>query len=368
MGLPKRKVEAGVEYEGTILNDLRSMILDAKRATAVMVNANITILYWRIGQRVLDGLPQQDRADYGAKIVASIAMELEREFGASFSEKNLRHMLKFVEIFPDEKIVSALRRQLSWTHLKALIYIQDPLKRSFYLEMVKLEGWSTRVLQQKVDGMLFERTAISRKPEKLIHQELLRLREDGSLSPDLVFRDPYVLDFLGLKNAYNERDLEQAILRELETFLLELGIGFSFVARQKRMVIDHEDHTLDLLFFHRRLKRLVAVELKLGKFKAAYKGQMELYLRWLEAYEQGPDENSPLGLILCGTSSGEAIELLKLDDAGIRVAEYLTELPSRAVLGATLQAAITHARAALERATEDGTAPRAEGPVRGCPE
>ena len=352
MGIAKKQVEAMVDPETDLFHDLKAMILEAKNATAAIVNANITTLYWRIGQRVQEVLLQQEQTGYGARIVASIAKRLERDFGSSFGEKNIRHMLKFVEIFPDEQIVYALRRQLSWTHFRAIIYIQDPLKRSFYLEMSKLEGWSTRVLQQKVDGMLFERTAVSKKPELLIHRELSKLREEGSLSPDLVFRDPYVLDFLGLKNAYNERDLEQAILRELETFLLELGIGFSFVARQKRMVIDNEDHTLDLLFFHRRLKRLVAVELKLGKFKAAYKGQMELYLRWLEAYEQGPGENSPLGLILCGSSSSEAIELLRLDDAGIRVAEYLTELPSRALLGEKLQAAITHARAVLERATE----------------
>lgn len=175
--------------------------------------------------------------------------------------------------------------------------------------------------------MLFERTAVARKPEELIHKELSVLREEGSLSPDLVFRDPYVLNFLGLHDTYSEQDLEQAILRELETFLLELGTGFTFVARQKRMVIDNEDHSLDLLFYHRRLKRLVAVELKLGKFKAAYKGQMELYLRWLEVHEQGSGEESPLGLILCGATSHEAVELLRLDEAGFRVAEYLTELP-----------------------------------------
>ena len=334
--------------ETSLLQDLRTLIMETRQAFAATVNAGLTTLYWRLGKRVQEDLLQQNRAEYGAAVVGSVARQLEADFGASFGEKNLRHMLKFVEVFPDEQIVYALRRQLSWSHFRTLIYLQDPLKRSFYLEMAKMEGWSTRTLHRNIDGMLFERTAVSRKPEKLIHKELSILREEGSLSPDLVFRDPYVLDFLGLKDTYSEQDLEQAILRELETFLLELGIGFSFVARQKRMVIDNEDHSLDLLFYHRRLKRLVAVELKLGKFKAAYKGQMELYLRWLEVHEQGPEEESPLGLILCGSTSHEAVELLRLDEAGIRVAEYLTELPPREMLEQKLHSAIAHARAALE--------------------
>ena len=334
--------------ETSLLQDLRTLIMETRQAFAATVNAGLTTLYWRLGKRVQEDLLQQNRAEYGAAVVGSVARQLEADFGASFGEKNLRHMLKFVEVFPDEQIVYALRRQLSWSHFRTLIYLQDPLKRSFYLEMAKMEGWSTRTLHRNIDGMLFERTAVSRKPEKLIHKELSILREEGSLSPDLVFRDPYVLDFLGLKDTYSEQDLEQAILRELETFLLELGIGFSFVARQKRMVIDNEDQSLDLLFYHRRLKRLVAVELKLGKFKAAYKGQMELYLRWLEVHEQGPEEESPLGLILCGSTSHEAVELLRLDEAGIRVAEYLTELPPREMLEQKLHSAIAHARAALE--------------------
>jgi predicted nuclease of restriction endonuclease-like (RecB) superfamily len=344
----KHAMETGTTESG-LLQDLRTLILETRQAFASTVNAGLTTLYWRLGRRVQEDLLQQNRAEYGAAIIISVARQLEADFGTSFGEKNLRHMLKFAEVFPDEQIVYALRRQLSWSHFRTLIYLQDPLKRSFYTEMTKLEGWSTRTLHRNIDGMLFERTAVARKPEKLIHKELSVLREEGSLSPDLVFRDPYVLNFLGLSDTYSEQDLEQAILRELETFLLELGIGFTFVARQKRMVIDNEDHSLDLLFFHRRLKRLVAVELKLGKFKAAYKGQMELYLRWLEVHEQGPGEESPLGLILCGATSHEAVELLRLDEAGIRVAEYLTELPPREMLEKKLHAAITHARAALER-------------------
>src|ERR1019366_5953390 len=185
-----------------------------------------------------------------------------------------------------QQIVVSLIRQLSWTHFIALLPIKNPLQRDFCAELCRAEGWSVSRLQQKIDSMLFERTAVSRKPEELAHKELDALRNDDQWMPDMAFRDPYILDFLKLSDSYSERDLETAILRDIEAFLLEMGSGFSFVTRQKRMVIDGEDHTLDLLFYHRRLRRLVAVELKLGKFKAAYKGQMELYLHWREENEQ----------------------------------------------------------------------------------
>jgi len=203
-------------------------------------------------------------------------------------------------------------------------------------------------LRKKIDGMLYERTAISKKPKKLIEKDLAALRGEDRLTPDLVFRDPYFLDFLGLKDTFSEKNLETAILREMESFILELGAGFSFVARQKRITVDNEDYYLDLLFFHRKLKRLIAIELKLGKFKAAYKGQMELYLRWLEKYEKEPGEEIPLGLILCAGKTSEQIELLQLDKSGIKVAEYMTELPKRELLEQKLHKAVELARKRLE--------------------
>jgi predicted nuclease of restriction endonuclease-like (RecB) superfamily len=257
-------------------------------------------------------------------------------------------MVRFAEAFPDPEIVSALGRQLGWTHFRSLIYLDDPLKRDFYAEMCRLERWSTRTLDRKIAGMLFERTALSRKPAALAHQELAALRDEDRLTPDLVFRDPYVLDFLGLKDTFAEKDLEAAILRELEAFLLELGAGFTFVARQKRITVDAEDYYLDLLFYHRKLRRLVAVELKLGSFKAADKGQMELYLRWLEKHEMEPGDEPPLGLILCAGKSDQHVELLQLDHSGIRVAAYLTELPPRPLLERRLREAAGRARAQLE--------------------
>lgn len=201
-------------------------------------------------------------------------------------------MIQFATVFSDEQIVVSAMRQLSWTHFIALIPLKSELQREFYLELCKAEGWNVKTLRDKVNSMLYERTAISKRPDELIKQELRTLRYQNKMSPDLVFRDPYLLEFLNLRDTYSERNLEDALLRELERFILELGLGFSFVERQKRMIIDGEDFKLDLLFYHRKLKRLIAIELKLGRFKAAYKGQMELYLRWLERYEMEEGENT----------------------------------------------------------------------------
>ncbi|MHB8225558.1 PDDEXK nuclease domain-containing protein, partial [Acidithiobacillus sp.] len=215
------------------------------------------------------------------------------------------------------------------------------------------ERWSTRTLQERLDSLLFERTALSRQPEELLATELASLRQSGQITPALLLKDPYVLDFLGLQDRYLEKDLEDAILRELEQFLLELGAGFSFVARQKRIQIDHDDFYIDLLFYNRRLKRLVVIDLKLGDFKAADKGQMELYLRWLAKHEQEPGEAPPLGIILCSGKKQEQIELLELDASGIHVAEYLTQLPPKALLQQKLHDAIERSRQRLENGGDE---------------
>lgn len=173
------------------------------------------------------------------------------------------------------------------------------------------------------------------------------LRAEDKLTPDLVFCDPYFLDFLGLKDRYLEKDVEDAIIRELENFILELGIGFTFIERQKRIQVDNDDHYLDLLFYHRGLQRLVAIDLKLRDFQPADKGQMELYLRWLARYEQKSGEGSPLGLILCAGSKHETVELLELEKSGIRVASYWTKLLPRKQLQRKLHEALLHARERL---------------------
>ncbi|AAM05798.1 TPA: DUF1016 domain-containing protein [Methanosarcina acetivorans] len=328
-----------------LLEDIRHMIEATRSAVATTVNAGLTTLYWNIGKRIHEEILKGERAEYGQEIVASLGRELATEYGNGFSEKNLRRMIQFAEVFPEEKIVAALRRQLSWTHFKTLIPIEDLLKRDFYAEMCRVERWSTRTLQERIDSMLYERTAISRKPEEVIRHELANLREQDQLTPELVFRDPHVLDFLGLKDLYLEKDLEDAILRELEFFLLELGVGSAFVARQRRTQIDDEDFYIDSLFYHRSLHRLIATDLKFGNFRAEFKGQMELYLRWLDKYERQPGEESPLGIILCAGKKEEQIELLELNRFGIHVAEYLTELLPRELLAERLQHAVKRTKA-----------------------
>ncbi|AKB28171.1 Putative cytoplasmic protein [Methanosarcina siciliae T4/M] len=330
-----------------LLEDIRHMIEATRSAVAATVNAGLTMLYWNIGKRINEEILKGERAEYGQEIVASLGRELASEYGNGFSVKNLRRMIQFSEVFPEEIVVTLLR-QLSWSHFLVLVPLKDPLQREFYAEMCRIERWSVRTLRKQIDSMLYERTAISRKPEEVIRHELANLRDKDRLTPELVFRDPYVLDFLGLKDRYLEKDLEDAILRELESFLLELGVGFAFVARQRRIQIDDDDFYIDLLFYHRPLHRLIAIDLKLGNFKAEYKGQMELYLRWLDKYERQPGEESPLGIILCAGKKEEQIELLELNSSGIHVAEYLTELPPRELLAERLQRAVKTAQARLE--------------------
>lgn len=348
-----KAIAAGNAASQDLLTDIRQLIGQSREQLATAVNSALTLLYWHIGRRIRSEVLKGERAEYGEQIVASLSQQLVSDYGRGFSNKNLRHMLRFAEVFPGEEIVYALSRQLSWTHLRSLIYINDPLKREFYINMCQAERWSTRTLQGRLDSMLFERTALSRKPDAVLIAELSALRETGEVTPNFLFKDPYVLDFLQLNDRYLEKDLEDAILRELENFLLELGAGFTFVARQKRLQIDNDDFYIDLLFYNRRLKRLVAIDLKLGDFKAADKGQMELYLRWLAKYEQEPGEASPLGIILCSGKKQEQIELLELDQTGIHVAEYLTELPPKAVLQQKLHDAIRNSRHRLGEQTEE---------------
>jgi len=346
----------------SLVRDLGQMIETAQREVAVAANASLTTLYWEVGKHVRTEALEGRRAEYGGQIVAALGLELQSRYGRSFGEKSLRHMIRFAEVFPDPAIVSALRRQLSWTHLKQLIYVSDRLKRDFYVEMCRIEGWSTRILTQKMAGMLYERTALSKRPEALIRRELRVLRETGDVSPAIVFQDPYMLDFLQLADSFSEKDLESAILRDLERFLLEIGSGFAFVERQKRITLDNDDYYIDLLFFHRRMRRLVAIELKIGDFKPADSGQMELYLRWLDKHERQTSEESPLGIILCAGKKRETVEYLDLDARGIHVAEYLTELPARELLGERLRRAIEVARNRL--ALRSGGRPIASGRPR----
>ena len=337
-----------VKAPGTrLLADLRGMISQARAHAARSVNATLVMLYWRLGRRIRQDVLRQRRAAYGEEIVATLSQQLTVEFGRGFGRRSLFNMIRFAEIFPDATIVQSLIAQLGWTHFTLLLALDDPLKRDFYAEMARVERWSVRKLRAKIDSMLFERTALSRKPAKLAAQELAALREHDRLTPDLVFRDPYLLDFLGLKDTYAEKDLEAAILRDMESFILELGVGFAFLERQKRITVDGDDHHLDLLFFHRQLQRLVAIELKLGDFKPAHKGQMELYLRWLDQHERRAGEETPIGLILCAGKKEETVRLLDMEGSGIHVASYWVEALPREQLERKLHQAVALARRRL---------------------
>ena len=326
-----------------LLSDLRRLIESARQRIATVAYSTQTLLCWHLGRRILRESLQGGRAAYGKQILVTVSRELTAGYGRGFSHPEITRMVQFAQLFPDEAIVVTLSQQLSWSHVHALLPIKDPLAREFYAEMCRVERWDVRTLRLKIGGMLFQRTALSRRPDAVISAEIAKLR-DGQMSPDLVFRDPYLLDLLGLKGAYSERDLESAILREIEGVMLELGNGFTFVARQKRMSVGKDDFHLDLLFFHRHLRRLIAVELKLESFQPAHVGQMELYLRWLDKHERAPGEEAPIGLILCASADAEQVELFQLDAKSIRVSEYLTELPPLSLLRARLHQAIEHAR------------------------
>lgn len=327
--------------------EIRQLIESTKSQVAVTVNSAMTIMYWRIGDRINREVLRGERAAYGKQIVATLSRQLTEEYGKGFDSKNLHRMMQFANVFPDEEIVAPLARQLSWSHFLQVISIADDLKRNFYITMAVDQKWSRRTLKAKIDSMLYERTAIAKMPDEVIAHDLEELKKERRMSADLVFHDPYFIDFLGLGNCYSEKELESAIVADLQNFIIELGNDFAFMARQKRISIDDEDYYIDLLFYHRRLRCLVAIDLKLGKFQAAYKGQMELYLRWLEKYEMLEGENKPIGLILCAGKNEEHIELMHLDESNIRVAEYLTQLPARSVLETKLQQAIERARTRL---------------------
>ena len=338
----------------SLVDDLRQIINQTRSRVAINVNAELTLMYWHIGERINREVLGNERAEYGKQIVLTVSRQLQLEYGdKGFEPRTIRRMMQFASLFPDLQIVTPLVTQLSWTHFLLVMPIKDPLAREFYLTMAANQRWSKRTLEAKIDGMLYERTAIATKPDELIKQELTELRENNVLTPDLVFKSPYFLEFTGLKGMYSEKSLEDSLVAHLEQFILELGNGFTFVERQKRMIIDGEDFYLDLLFYHRRLHRLIAIDLKLGKFKAQYKGQMELYLRWLEAHEMEPGAGPPLGRLLCTEGGDEQIELLQLDKSGIKVAQYMTELPSKELLQRQLHKGLEAARQRWENLTEN---------------
>lgn len=330
-----------------LTQEIVSLVHAAKQRAAIAVNAELTLLYWSVGQRIRQEILKGERAEYGQNIISNLSQTLTQHFGKGWSKRNLAQMIKFAEIFTDAQIVQTLSAKLSWSHFIQLLSIEDQLKREFYLSMAVQERWSTRTLDERIGSMLFERTAISKKPDETILHELQQLKEQGIVHQQLLLKDPYILDFLDLNDRYLEKDLEDAILRDIEQFLLELGSGFTFIARQKRIQIDEDDFYIDLLFYNRKLKRLVAIDLKTEKFRHSHKSQMELYLRWLAKYEQEEGENPPLGIIFCTSKKHEQIELLDLESSDIHVAEYMTVLPPKEILEQRLHLAMERAKQRL---------------------
>lgn len=336
---PARRVSAQTRAPADDLVERVSLLVDeARQAVASYANTTSTMAYWRVGSLIDSEVLDRERADYGAQIVVTLSRQLVGRYGRNFEEKNLRRMVQFARLFPDPEIVVTLSRQLSWSHFLALLPLRSEEARAFYAQEALTARWTVRELRAAIRRKAYERREIANAQV-----------ESGSMVPGDTFSDPYLLDFLGLHDGYSEADLEAAILRDLEAFLLEVGTGFSFVERQKRMIIDGDDFHLDLLFYSRPLRRLVAVELKLGKFDARHEGQMKLYLKWLNRYERQEGEEAPIGLILCTEASREQIELLEMHKDGIVVAEYWTALPPKAELEQRLAAILRDARERLAR-------------------
>lgn len=324
--------------EQSLFNELSQLIEQSQRQVVAQTNSTLTILFWHIGNRINKEILQNKRAEYSKQIVSTLSTQLKAEYGRNFELRNLRRMLQFSEQFPDEQLVLVLSRQLSWSHFVELLPLKSQEAKLFYAQVAANQSLGIRDLRKQISIKSFERTGIANLQNSSNHPAIHNN-----------FKDPYFLDFLGLQNTYLEKDLEEAILRELEAFILELGNGFAFIERQKRMIIDGEDFHLDLLFYHRNLRRLVAIELKLGKFEAKHKGQMELYLKWLDRYEKKEGELPPVGLILCAESRREQIELLEMHKDGIMVAEYWTELPPKKELEKKIHNILIEAKERIER-------------------
>lgn len=327
-----------------LYSDVYHIVERSRQRLATTINAEICMMHWQIGKRIKDDVLYNQRAEYGKQIVKNLAEQLTQRFGKGWSDRKLLHCIRAAYTFTKDEIVYAVRTQLTWTHLRSLMFIDDQLKRKFYMEMTRLERWDTRTLDQKINSMLYERTALSRKPEEVIKQELEQIQSTNTLTPDVIFRSSYFLDAIGLVDVYSEKELEDAILVNLQIFIREMGSDFAFLDRQKRITIDATDYFIDLLFYHRGLKRLVAIDLKLGKFKPAHEGQMLLYLRYLNKNERKEGEESPIGLVLCSEGNTEHIEYLMLEESNVKVAQYFTQLPDKKLLSEKLQHAIAIAR------------------------
>lgn len=320
-----------------LLKVLKSLIDNSKSKITQTINQELTLLYWQIGKTIQTEILHFEKPEYGEQITKKIGVALQSEYGQGFSPRILQRTIQFYKLFPDFEMTSTLSTRLTWSHFVELLPIQDSQKREFYAEMCRLDSWSVRTLREKIGKMLYERTAISQQPNQVIQDSLSLVKKEDRLTQKLILQDPYIIDFLNLPQNYSENQLESAILDQIEKFLLELGAGFCFVARQKRISVGRDDFYLDLLLYNRYLKRLVVIELKTTHFKPAHKGQMELYLNWLNENERQADEESPIGIILCTEKDKEVVKLFDLVSNNIHVAQYLTVLPPKDVFEKKVQ-------------------------------
>lgn len=331
------------KQEKQLFEQIQDYIEQSKNHVATVINQTLIITYWHIGQLIDGQILHQERTGYGKATLRRLSEQLTENYGNGYSYANLTRMVNFYQSFSDKEKIATLSQQLSWSHFIELLKLKDNLQQEFYITMCQHERWSVRVLRERINSMMFERTALAKNPEKLILQELENLNRQYTIRPELFLKDPYLLDFLQLGETSSEKEIENAILKELQQFILEFGSDFAFLARQKRIQIGNNDYYMDLLFYHRSLKRLVLIELKLGEFKAEYKGQVELYLKWLEKYEMRSDENPPIAIILCASKDDEVVELMDLTKENIHVSEYWLKLPSKKQLQRKLHSATVKA-------------------------
>jgi predicted nuclease of restriction endonuclease-like (RecB) superfamily len=305
-----------------LVDDLRDIIAQGRGRAATAINAEAVRTYWRIGERLVrEEQGGAERAAYGEQVLEHVGRLLSAEAGRGFSARSLRNMRQFYLSYP---MWSAVRTELPWTSYRILMRLPED-QRVFYEKVAASGRWSSRELEKQVNSLLYERVALSRKPDELL--ATIPTGESDAAARD-VFKDPYLLDFLDLADTFSERDLETALIRNIEKFLLELGTDFCFMGRQKRITIGDEDFYIDLVFYHRGLRCLVLVDLKIGTFLPADAAQMKLYLNWARAYDWREGEGEPLGLILCGARNEQVVKLLLANpattmDERIRVAHYL---------------------------------------------
>ncbi|OWP86420.1 hypothetical protein BWK60_08940 [Flavobacterium covae] len=310
----------------TIISDIKSLISNARTSAIKAVDYQRTLLYWHIGERIFNEEQQgKDRADYGEYLIKYLSEQLQPEFGSGFSYRELHRYRQFYRTFP---IVDSLRPQLSWTHYRTLIRIDNEDKREYYIAETAKNNWSVRQMERQINSQLYERLLLSNDKESVL---AVARNEVLPTHPNEIIKDPMVLEFLGLKreSAYYEKDLEQAIITHLQDFLLELGNGFSFVARQKRIHLEGDDFFVDLVFYNRMLQSFVIFEIKTHKLTHEDLGQLQMYVNYFDRVEKLPHEKPTIGVLLCADKNNAVVKFsLPEENKTILASQYELILPS----------------------------------------